>query len=86
MKTKSIDIRIYPNPVRSYESFKIEVIAGETMPGQTSIELFDLLGRSIATLNQEAKDYTLGGIAPGIYSIALKKNGKLWAQKKFVVK
>jgi hypothetical protein len=86
MKTKSIDIRIYPNPVRAYESFKIEVIAGETMPGQTSIELFDLLGRSIATLNQEAKDYTLGGIAPGIYSIALKKNGKLWAQKKFVVK
>lgn len=78
----------YPNPVREYSNFKFKL----TNPQQVSIQLFDLLGNRIKSLDEDfyspgihTVKMDVSGVKPGIYFYKIHIKGKTITERLNIV-
>jgi 5'-nucleotidase / UDP-sugar diphosphatase len=86
---RTMDCGHYPNPVSSNVSIFFTVPAD----GITRLSVYDLTGREIATLLNDAvtrgthvAQFNVSSLAPGLYTYRLQQNGSVLTRKMIVVK
>jgi len=82
ISTQALDIRFMPNPVKDQLQL---VLPFETI-GNTSIQIFDVLGKNIQTLSIDNKVESIdcSALSKGIYMARIMHNGAVYTQFKFV--
>lgn len=77
---------IFPNPVRGFQSINIKLNEKWKPSQQMIIEIYTLNGQMIRKIrwHESLSDFTVPGLAKGIYTMVLK-NGESLKSKKFVV-
>ncbi len=85
---RNLDVTIFPNPANERTSVRLEGNENET--GMMSVEVTDLLGKKQSvkeipanTNNVEVETF---GLTPGVYFLAIRKDGHLLRSTKLVVK
>lgn len=78
--TKEANFNVYPNPSSNFVTVDLKAFSGKNV----DIELYDALGRKIKTISKIKTEYhtlTRDGIPPGIYSVNIIAEGKIYSKK-----
>jgi hypothetical protein len=69
---------IHPNPTSGMVYFDYDKLPG------SRIEIYDLLGNKVASLEEGAGSYDCSGLSTGIYFVVLKSNSGIYSEKMIV--
>jgi len=81
LSDNKVDFSVYPNPVNNVLNVSIS-------ENNTSISIFDIVGKNVAEMNLVNGKNTLNieNLNPGVYFYSIKRNGNVIETKKLIVK
>lgn len=80
-ETEELEYSVYPNPVNDVLNINIE-------SNNTSIEIFDIVGKQVASMNlvNGKNQLNIENLKAGVYFYSIKKNGDVVETRKLVVR